>query len=95
MFHRVRRFQSALPLAWLVAGVMDSLLLLMLPACAVLVWLVRRHQRIIGLVGTAPWASVGFARHVMVDDLLRLGWWTGLSPFVFILGCQLRIMLSA
>ena len=95
MFHRTRRFQSVLPLAWFVAGMMDSLLLLMLPACAVLAFLVRRHQRIIGLVGSAPWASVGFARHVMVDDLVRLGCWTGLSSFIFILGCQLRIMLSA
>lgn len=93
MFHLTRRFHSALPLAWLVSGVLDSLILLALPALVMLAYLFRRHQRIVGLVGTAPWASIGFARHVMVDDLVRLGSWTVLSPLVFLVGRQLRLVL--
>ncbi|KFL29244.1 hypothetical protein JP75_21965 [Devosia riboflavina] len=93
MFHLTRRFHSALPLAWLGAGFLDSLMLLALPALVMLAHLVRRHQRIVGLVGTAPWASLGFARHVMVDDLVRLAAWTALSPFVFLFGHQLRRVL--
>jgi len=93
MFHLTRRFHSSLPLAWLVAGFLDSLMLLALPAVVMLAYLFRRHRRIIGLVGTAPWASLGFARHVMVDDLVRLTAWTALSPLVFLVGHQLRLVL--
>ncbi|CAN7315253.1 hypothetical protein [Devosia sp. LjRoot3] len=93
MFHLTRRFHSSLPLVWLVAGFLDSLILLALPAIAVLAYLFRRHRRIIGLVGTAPWASLGFARHVMVDDLVRLAAWTALSPLVFLIGHQMRVVL--
>lgn len=93
MFHLTRRFQSTMPFLWLIAGALENLSLLMLPAAMVLVWLLRRHRRIIGLVGTAPWASVGFARHVMVDDLARLAAWAALSPLVFLLGRQLRAVL--
>ena len=90
MFHLTRRFHASLPLAWLVAGLLDSLTLLALPAIVMLAYLFRRHRRIVGLVGTAPWASVGFARHVMVDDLVRLAAWTALSPLVFLAGQQMR-----
>lgn len=93
MFRLTRRFHSALPLAWLVSGVLDSHVLLALPAMVMLGHLLRRHRRIVGLVGTAPWASIGFARHVMVDDLVRLGSWTVLSPLVFLVGQQLRHVL--
>lgn len=72
---------------------MDSLVLLALPALVMLGYLLRRHQRIVGLVGIAPWASLGFARHVMVDDLVRLAVWTTLSPLVFLFGHQLRDVL--
>ena len=94
MFHLTRRFHSALPLAWLGAGLLDSLMLLALPAVVMLGYLLRRHQRIVGLVGTAPWASIGFARHVMVDDLIRLGSWTVLSPLVFLVGHHARLVLT-
>lgn len=93
MFHLTRRFHSALPLAWLLAGLLDSLILLALPAGVMLAYLLRRHQRIVGLVGSVPWASIGFARHVMVDDLVRLAAWTALSPLVFLFGHQLRGVL--
>lgn len=93
MFHLTRRFHSTLPLAWLVAGFLDSLMLLALPAVVMLAHLFRRHRRIIGLVGSAPWASLGFARHVMVDDLVRLAAWTALSPVVFLFGRQMRLVL--
>lgn len=93
MFHLTRRFHSALPLVWLVAGLLDSLMLLALPALVILAHLFRRHRRILGLVGSAPWASLGFARHVMVDDLVRLAAWTALSPVVFLFGHQMRSVL--
>jgi hypothetical protein len=94
MFQITRRFHTSLPLAWLVAGFLDSLMLLALPAVVMLAHLFRRHRRIIGLVGTAPWASLGFARHVMVDDLVRLAAWTALSPIVFLVGQQMRSVLT-
>lgn len=94
MFQITRRFHTSLPLAWLVAGLLDSLMLLALPAVVMLAHLLRRHRRIIGLVGTAPWASLGFARHVMVDDLVRLAAWTALSPIVFLVGQQMRSVLT-
>jgi hypothetical protein len=93
MFHLTRRFHLALPLVWLVAGLLDSLMLLALPAVVMLAHLFRRHRRILGLVGSAPWASLGFARHVMVDDLVRLAAWTALSPVVFLFGHQMRSVL--
>ena len=93
MFHLTRRFQSFLPVAWLLAGFLDSLIGLTLPSMVMLAYLFRRHRRIIGLVGTAPWASLGFARHVMVDDLVRLATWTASSPLIFLVGRQLRSVL--
>ncbi|PXA92907.1 hypothetical protein DMC47_23275 [Nostoc sp. 3335mG] len=94
MFHLTRRLQSALPLAWLGAGCLGSLALLMAPSLGLLAWLVLRHLRIVGLVGTAPWASVGFARHVMVDDLARLAGWMILSPLFFLVGAQAQQLLG-
>ncbi|SFV27031.1 hypothetical protein SAMN05216456_0180 [Devosia crocina] len=93
MFVLTRRFYSILPLAWLAAGLVDSLALLMLPSLMLLGWLIRRHLRIVGLVGVTPWASVGFARHVTVEDLLRLAGWTALSPLPFLAGLQIRQLL--
>jgi len=90
MFHLTRRFQSTLPLAWLLAGLTENLALLMAPSIVLLAWLVLRHLRIVGLVGVAPWASVGFARHVMVDDLARLAGFVALSPLPYLVGVQLR-----
>jgi len=96
MFHLTRRFQSLLPFVWIGAGLFESLPWLMLPSLVHLGWLVARHQRIVGLVGVAPWASVGFARHVMVDDLLRLAGWAAISPAPYSVGVQLRhLLLSA
>ena len=90
MFHLTRRLQSALPFAWLLAGLLENLTLLMAPSVAILAWLVLRHLHIMGLVGAVPWASVGFARHVMVDDLLRLAGRAALSPLPFLAGAQIR-----
>lgn len=95
MFHLTRRLQSGLPLAWLLAGFLENLTLLMAPSAAVLAWLVLRHMRIVGLVGVMPWASLGFARHVMVDDLLRLAGRVAISPLPFLLGLQIRQLLLA
>lgn len=95
MFHLTRRFQSALPLAWLFAGLLENFTLLMAPSVAVLAWLVLRHLRIVGLVGVAPWASIGFARHVMVDDLLRLAGRVAISPLPFLVGAQIRHLILA
>lgn len=86
MFHLTRRFQAFLPLSWLVAGLFGSLMLLALPSLALLTWLVLRHLRIVRLVGFAPWASVGFARHVMVDDLIRLSAQVAVSPLFYLCG---------
>lgn len=90
MFHLTRRLQSALPLAWLIAGLMENLTLLMASSATVLAWLLLRHLRIVGLVGVAPWASIGFARHVMVDDLVRLAGRVAFSPLPYLVGVQLR-----
>ena len=86
MFHLTRRFQAGLPLFWLAAGLFDSLMLLALPSLALLAWLLLRHLRIVRMVGVAPWASVGFARHVMVDDLMRLSAHVLLSPVLYLCG---------
>lgn len=86
MFHLTRRFQALLPLCWLVAGLFDSLMLLAIPSLCLLVWLLLRHLRIVRMVGAAPWASVGFARHVMVDDLMRLSAQVVLSPVLYLCG---------
>lgn len=95
MFHLTRRLHAALPLAWLLAGFLEYPALLMASSLAVLGWLTLRHMRIVGLVGVAPWASVGFARHVMVDDLLRLAGRAAISPLPFLLGAQIRHLLLA
>ena len=96
MFHLTRRFQSLFPILWMGAGLLENLALLMLPSLVHLGWLIARHLRIIGLVGIAPWASIGFARHVMVEDLLRLAGWAATSPVPYLAGAQLRyLVLSA
>lgn len=95
MFHLTRRIQTVLPLAWIVAGLAESLALLMASSVIVLLWLVLRHLRIVGLVGVAPWASVGFARHVTVDDLLRLAGRVVISPLPYLVGMQMRHFILA
>ncbi len=95
MFLLTRRLQSALPLVWLVAGLMESLTLLMASSATLLAWLLLRHLRIVGLVGVAPWASVGFARHVMVDDLVGLAGRVAISPLPYLVGVQLRHFVFA
>lgn len=94
MFHFTRRIRAVLPLTSLLAGFVGSLPLLVLPSALILAFLVVRHLRIVGLVGVAPWASVGFARHVMVDDLARLAFYVALSPVPYLAGAQLRSLIA-
>lgn len=86
MFHFTRRCSVALPLVWLAAGALASPVLLMLASALALMGLLLRHRHILARVGNAPWASIGFARHVMVDDLLRLAGLMALSPVIYLLG---------
>ncbi len=86
MFHLTRRLYAGLPLAWMLIGALHQPWLLPVPALALLLFLLARHRYILGRVGSAAWASDGFARHVMVDDLLRLAGWVAVSPLVFFLG---------
>ena len=73
MFLLTKRISAGLPLAWLLIGVLQTPWLIPAPALAMLAFLLWRHRHILTLVGSAPLASDGFAKHVMVDDLLRLG----------------------
>jgi hypothetical protein len=59
---------------------------------AILTW---RHYRILTLVGTAPLASDGFAKHLTVDDLLRLAGQTLLSPLLYAVGASAASALAA
>lgn len=93
MFHFTRRCSAALPLIWLLSGVIASPLLLMLASALALMGLLLRHRHILARVGNAPWASIGFARHVMVDDLLRLAGLMALSPVVYFSGQSLGKMV--
>lgn len=93
MFHLTRRFLLALPGMWLLIGLAESLMLLPLPALAVLGVLVRRHLHILSRVGSAPWASVGFARHVTVSDLARLAFMVTISPLPYLAGLHLRHLI--
>lgn len=94
MFHITRRLYAGLPLAWMLIGLLRHPWLLPLPALAMLTFLLARHRYILGRVGSAAWASDGFARHVMVDDLLRLAGWVALSPLLFLLGAQVAGVLA-
>jgi hypothetical protein len=89
MFHLTRRLYVALPLAWVGLGIMGIIWLVPLPALLMLAFLLRRHRHILGSIGTAPLCSDGFAKHVLVDDLLRLGALTLVSPLLFMLGTGL------
>jgi len=94
MFRLTRRLYAALPPAWALAGLLGQPLLLIAPSAAALGFLVLRHRRILGRIGIAPWASLGFARHVMVDDLARLAGWTLLSPLGYLAGSMLSTATS-
>jgi len=89
MFHATRRLSAALPLAYLAIGLGQQVWLLPLPALTMLGFLIWRHRRILAQVGSAPLASDGFAKHVMVDDLLRLGGQTLVSPVIYGIGAVL------
>lgn len=86
MFHLTKRLNTTLPFAYLVIGIAQQIWLLPLPALDMLGFLVWRHRRILAQVGTAPLASDGFAKHVMVDDLLRLCGQTLVAPLLHIHG---------
>jgi hypothetical protein len=93
MFLLTKRISASLPLAWLLIGVLEVPWLVPLPALAMLAFLLWRHRQILILVGSAPLASDGFAKHVMVDDLLRLGGQVLLSPMLFGLGSMATSLL--
>ncbi|MCP8884537.1 hypothetical protein NIM87_13550 [Devosia sp. XJ19-1] len=94
MFLLTRRISSVLPLTWLLIGCVEMVWLLPAPALLMLVFLSWRHRHILALVGTAPLASDGFAKHVMVHDLLRLGGQMLLSPLLYLLGTQAAAIIS-
>ncbi|WP_375599597.1 hypothetical protein [Devosia sp. Naph2] len=89
MFLLTKRIATALPLSWLLLGMMQMPWLIPLPAILMLGFLTWRHRRILTQVGTAPLASDGFAKHVMVDDLLRLGGQVLISPLLYMAGAAL------
>jgi hypothetical protein len=90
MFLLTKRIAAVLPLSWLLLGLMQMPWLIPLPAVLMLGFLTWRHRRILTMVGTAPLASDGFAKHVMVDDLLRLGGQVLISPLLYMLGASLQ-----
>lgn len=94
MFLLTKRISASLPLAWLAIGLMHTPWLIPLPALAMLAFLLWRHRHILTLVGSAPLASDGFAKHVMVDDLLRLGGQVLVSPLLYLAGAGLARSLS-
>jgi len=95
MFLLTKRIATALPLSWLLLGLMQMPWLVPLPAALMLGFLSWRHRRILTMVGTAPLASDGFAKHVMVDDLLRLGGQVLISPLLYMLGSGLQKVLTS
>ena len=93
MFLLTKRISASLPLAWLLIGVFSMPLLIPLPALAMLAFLLWRHRHILTQVGSAPLASDGFAKHVMVDDLLRLAGQVLVSPLLFVTGSMAATLL--
>jgi hypothetical protein len=91
MFHLTRRLYAALPLMWLGIGLLGSAWLMPLPPLLMLAFLLGRHRLIVRSIGTAPLCSDGFAKHVLVDDLLRLGALTLVSPLLFAIGAGLGL----
>ncbi|MBB4052832.1 hypothetical protein GGR20_002480 [Devosia subaequoris] len=89
MFLLTKRISATLPLIWLLLGMMQMPWLIPLPAVLMLGFLTWRHRRILTQVGSAPLASDGFAKHVMVDDLLRLGGQMLISPLLYMAGAAL------
>ena len=89
MFLLTRRISTALPLSWLAIGLLHMPLLIPLPSLGMLSFLLWRHRRILAQVGSAPLASDGFAKHVMVDDLVRLGGQVLASPLLYMVGTGL------
>ncbi len=95
MFLLTKRISTSLPLAWLMIGLMQMPWLIPLPAVLMLGFLTWRHRRILTMVGAAPLASDGFAKHVMVDDLLRLGGQVLVSPLLYLLGSGLQKAMAS
>lgn len=93
MFLLTKRISASLPLAWLSIGVFNMPLLIPLPALAMLAFLLWRHRHILTQVGSAPLASDGFAKHVMVDDLLRLAGQVLVAPLLFVTGSMAATLL--
>ena len=93
MFLLTKRISTSLPLAWLMIGVWQTPWLIPLPALAMLAFLLWRHRLILTQVGSAPLASDGFAKHVMVDDLLRLAGQALVSPLLFLVGSSATALL--
>ncbi|WP_338720791.1 hypothetical protein [Devosia sp. XK-2] len=91
MFLLTKRISMGLPLAWLLLGLLHLPWLLPVPAALMLGFLTWRHRHILAQVGTAPLASDGFAKHVMVDDLLRLAGQVLLSPLLYLLGASFAV----
>jgi hypothetical protein len=94
MFLLTKRISATLPLIWLLLGMMQMPWLIPLPAVLMLGFLTWRHRRILTQVGSAPLASDGFAKHVMVDDLLRLGGQVLISPLLYMAGVALVASLA-
>lgn len=86
MFHLTKRLFVALCLAWLALGLVEAPWLIPLPAAAVLAFLLRRHRYIQQSIGISPLCSDGFARHVLVDDLIRLAGLMLLAPLFYFAG---------
>lgn len=94
MFLLTKRISAILPLSWLMLGLIQMPWLIPLPAVLMLAFLTWRHRRILTQVGIAPLASDGFAKHVMVDDLLRLGGQGLISPLLYMAGAALVASLA-
>lgn len=95
MFLLTKRISTSLPLAWLMIGLLRTPWLIPLPALVMLAFLLWRHRLILTQVGSAPLASDGFAKHVMVHDLLRLSGQVLISPILFFVGSTAAALLPA
>lgn len=72
MFLVTRKLLVGVPAAAFVVGLAHQPGLLVVPPAIVALFLLVRDRTIRNRIGTAPWASDGFARHALVDDLAAL-----------------------
>lgn len=93
MFYHDRRLTTGLPVISVAIGLVGQPLVLALPPAMVTAWVLLRDRIIRRDVGQAAWPSDGFARHVLVDDLLRLACLTLAGVPLFLLGMMLRATL--